>query len=154
MAGRLGGGDAVLGRGQGGGLRPRGGLALLVRTQCEVAAGSHRECDDQKCRADAGQPATAQTRALRHSLGDDRLCRSLRRITGLGFVSGRVIVDRGGLIHRLLDRTEFGVVVGGRGRVQPAGASISFHPSSPVLLEVVTLYFTPSGPTNCPLCGL
>ena len=37
---------------------------------------------------------------------------------------------------------------------QPAGASISFHPSSPVLLELLTVYLTPSGPTTSPLCGL
>jgi hypothetical protein len=40
------------------------------------------------------------------------------------------------------------------GVVQPAGASISFHPSSPVLLEFSTVYLTPSGPTSSPLCGL
>ena len=39
--------------------------------------------------------------------------------------------------------------------VQPAmGASISFHPSSPVLVEFWTEYLTPSGPTSSPLWGL
>jgi hypothetical protein len=37
-------------------------------------------------------------------------------------------------------------------RLQPAGVSISFHPSSPMLLEFATEYFTPSGPTTMPLC--
>ena len=30
---------------------------------------------------------------------------------------------------------------------------MSFHPSSPVLLEFSTEYLTPSGPTSSPLCG-
>ena len=38
--------------------------------------------------------------------------------------------------------------------VQPAGASISFHPLSPGLLELVTEYVTPSGPMTSPLDGL
>jgi len=36
----------------------------------------------------------------------------------------------------------------------PAGASISFHPSSPVFVEFVTVNFDPSGATTSPLCGL
>jgi hypothetical protein len=40
------------------------------------------------------------------------------------------------------------------GGVQLAGASISFHPSSPGFFELLTEYFTPSGPTTSPLCGL
>ena len=39
-------------------------------------------------------------------------------------------------------------------RPQRAGASMSFHPLSPVLLESSTVYFVPSGPVTSPLCGL
>ncbi len=38
--------------------------------------------------------------------------------------------------------------------IQPAGASMSFHPSSPIFLESSTAYLAPSGPTSSPLCGL
>src|SRR5262249_8986402 len=37
-------------------------------------------------------------------------------------------------------------------RIQWAGPSICFHPSSPVFLEFSTEYTTPSGPTTNPLC--
>lgn len=34
--------------------------------------------------------------------------------------------------------------------LHPGGASMSFHPSSPVLVEFSTEYLTPSGPTSSP----
>src|ERR1700722_14434814 len=37
---------------------------------------------------------------------------------------------------------------------QPAGASICFQPSSPVVAESSTEYLTPSGPVSSPLWGL
>ena len=37
-----------------------------------------------------------------------------------------------------------------RGWGQLTGASISFHPSSPVVVEFVTVYFVPSGPVISP----
>jgi hypothetical protein len=40
-----------------------------------------------------------------------------------------------------------------RGWGQLTGASISFHPSSPVLVEFLTAYFVPSGPTTSPVAA-
>ena len=134
--GRLGGRHTVLGRLQRDRVIAGDLLALRVGPQQQIAARGQRRSRQEEHQADADEPALAESPVIRFLGGFPFCeilagvrCRFLRRLIGSGVV----------------------LVVGG---VQPAGASISFHPLSPELFELVTEYLTPSGPTTSPLDGL
>src|SRR6202012_1036535 len=104
-------------------------------------------------------PATTQAR---------RGARILRCFSGCRFVIGvrlgDLVIGRILGFPRILGGFRSGGLVGYRIRFhrriirvvrgQPAGASISFHPSSPVVRELLTEYLEPSGPVTSPLIGL
>ena len=113
----------------------------------EDATDHRRRGQNQQARADADQPSTSQPRRTAVvSLG---VFGYLFGYLGGGWVLVLLVcLLLFGCRYRLVWRV---LSIGG---VQPAGASISFHPSSPGLLELLTEYFTPSGPTTSPLAGL
>ena len=93
-----------------------------MRLESEIPTDSHARGEDEESQTDRDEPPAAEP------LGS----------TGLFLLKIGLCVG----LHR---RVGFARDVLG---VQPAGASISFHPFSPGSLELVTEYVTPSGPTT------
>ena len=133
----------ILGGLQCGRIIPRDDFAVVVVADRQDSTDHRRRRSAQQAAQIPTSPATAQPRRRRPVLGSSipRLLGVwVSSVSGLSALFGSALP----LVWRVLS-------IGG---VQLAGASISFHPSSPGLLELLTEYFTPSGPTTSPLAGL
>ncbi len=145
--GGLQGRDAVLGRLQSGRVVPVDLFDTAVVADQQDAADDRGSGQRHQRRADAGQPSAAQPwRTAIDTVSD--------LVALVGYLGSRTVLVLVaclllfGYRYRIVWRV---LSIGG---VQLAGASISFHPSSPGLFELLTEYFTPSGPTTSPLDGL